>query len=298
MTTVREKAQTIIREFDNESSFTILLSSSLLPFLEQPINRARFFEYDKKLELYFDSKDLNRFSRLKELTNIITGRINGNNVKGFERLLKLFREHNLMLREKEGPSEGMAWQGFGGVHSHYSLTPLGNALLIFQTSLRCSAVDFRLLQSFENWDDVINNEMELIISSVVTKKLKVRDSDNHFYAKREDSSFITQRIFEFIGSAPKKVTLDEIKDFIWDKAGEIHLGEIPEALPRLNPLLQKSGDTFTLNERGKLARIGYANILVETALSIEDTELVHYMISAKSLEEGSCEILKHYTLWF
>ena len=288
----------MIRDFDNASGFTILLSASMLPYLEEPINRARFFDYNKKLEVYFDSKDLNRFSRLKELTEIIAKRIKSPDIKGFERLLKLFREKGLMLREKEGPTEGMAWKGFGGVHSHYNLTPIGNAVLIFQTSLRCSAVNLRSLKSFDNWDDVIDNEMNQIIDSVVTKKLRMRDFDNHFYAKRGDASYITQRIFEFIAGAPKSVTLELIREFIWDKAGEIHIGEIPEAIERLGPLLVKTRDTFALNERGKIARIGYANVLVEAALSIEDTELVHYMVAAKTLEEGATEIVKQFGLWF
>ncbi len=298
MSEIRVIAQNLIKDFDNASGFTILLSASMLPYLEEPINRARFFDYNKKLEVYFDSKDLNRFSRLKELTEIVAKRIKGPNIKGFERLLKLFREKGLMLREKEGPTEGMAWKGFGGVHSDYNLTPIGNAVLIFQTSLRCSAINLRSLKSFDNWDDVIDNEMNQIIDSVVTKKLRMRDFDNHFYAKRGDASYITQRIFEFIAGAPKSVALEQIRDFIWDKAGEIHIGEIPEAIERLGPLLVKTRDTFALNERGKIARIGYANVLVEAALSIEDTELVHYMVAAKTLEEGSIEIVKQFGLWF
>jgi len=295
---IRGIAQELIREFDSASGFTILLSASMLPYLEEPINRARFFDYNKQLEVYFDSKDLNRFSRVKELTEIIANRIKAPEIKGFERLLKLFREKGLMLREKEGPSEGMAWKGFGGVHSHYSLTPIGNAILIFQTSLRCSAADLRTLQSFDNWDDVIETEMNEIIESVVTKKLRMRDVESHFYAKRPDASYISQRIFEFIAGAPKSITLEQIREFIWDKAGEIHIGEIPEAIERLGPLLMKTRDTFALNERGKIARIGYANVLVEAALSIEDTELVHYMVAAKTLEEGAKEIVKQFGLWF
>jgi len=295
---IRGIAQEMIREFDSASGFTILLSASMLPYLEEPINRARFFDYNKQLEVYFDSKDLNRFSRLKKLTEIIGKRIKAPEIKGFERLLKLFREKGLMLREKEGPTEGMAWKGFGGVHSHYNLTPIGNSILIFQTALRCSAVDLRSLQSFDNWDDVIDNEMTQIIDSVVSKKLRMRDFDNHFYAKRHDASYITQRIYEFIAGAPKSVTLEEIRAFIWDKAGEIHIGEIPEGLERLGPLLSKSRDSFALNERGKIARVGYANVLVEASLSIEDTELVHYMVAAKTLEDGAKEIVKQFGLWF
>lgn len=298
MVAVREITQKMIKETDSASSFVILLSASLIPHLEEPINRARFFNYDKKLELYFDSKDINRFSRVKELTTLISKRVKGKGVKGFERFLKSFRENGIMVREKEGPSDGMTWKGFGGVHSHYNLTPLGKALLILQTSLRCSAVNFLSISGLEDWNDVFENKLNLIIDSAVNNRLVIRDFENHFYAKRDEASFVTQRIFEFIAGAPKKVSTDQIKDYIWDKVGEIHLGELPEALPRLNSLLQKSGESYSLNNRGKLARIGYATVLVEAALSIEETELVHYMITAKSLEEGSRTILEHFALWF
>ncbi len=298
MSDVRKITQNLIKETDSESSFIILLSASLIPHLEEPINRARFFNYDKKRELYFGPKDINRFSRVKELTTLISKRVKAKKLKGFERLLKTFRENGLMVREKEGPSDGMAWTGFGGVHSHYNLTPLGKALLVLQTSLRCSAVNFQSIVGFEDWDDVIENELNLIIDSVVNKRLTIRDYDNHFYAKRNEASFVTQRIFEFIAGAPKKVSTEQIKDYIFDRVGEIHLGELHDAIPRLAPLLQKSGDSFSLNTRGKLARIGYATVLVEAALSIEETELVHYMISAKSFEEGSRTILEHFAIWF
>ncbi len=298
MSEVREITQKMIKETDSESSFVILLSASLIPYLEEPINRARFFNYDKKLELYFGSKDINRFSRVKELTTLISKRVKGKGVKGFERFLKIFRENGIMVREKEGPSDGMAWTGFGGVHSHYNLTPLGNALLVLQTSLRCSAVNFLTIGGFEDWDEALENELSLITDSVVNNRLTIRDFENHFYAKRDDASFVTQRIFEFVAGAPKKVSTDQIKDYIFDRVGEIHLGELPDAIPRLSPLLQKSGDSYSLNARGKLARIGYATVLVEAALSIEETELVHYMISAKSLEEGSRTILEHFAIWF
>ncbi|MFW9923113.1 MAG: hypothetical protein ACFFDW_07460 [Candidatus Thorarchaeota archaeon] len=298
MSDIRELIQNKIREIDNESSFTILLSASMLPYLEEPLNRARFFDYDKKLELYFDSKDLNRFSRLKELTDIVTNRIKGNPVKGFEKYLKFFRENNLMVREKEGPTDGMAWQGFGGVHSHYSLTPLGNAHLIFQATLRCSALDFSGIHSMEYWDDVLKIQLNQIITLLVEKRLRIRDFDNHFYTKRQETSFIAQRIFEFIAGSGKRVSQQEITDFIWNRAGEIHIGEIPEALKQLLPLLQKSGDSFSLNERGEIARIGYATVIVETALSIEDTEIAHYMVSAKSLQEGVTNTIKQFSLWF
>ena len=89
MTNIREQAQTIIRDFDNETSFVILLSAAVLPYLEKPINRARFFEYNKKLELYFSPKDLNRFSRLKALFEHIGDRVKSNKLVGFERLLML-----------------------------------------------------------------------------------------------------------------------------------------------------------------------------------------------------------------
>ena len=298
MVAVREITQKMIKETDSESSFVILLSASIIPYLEEPINRARFFDYDKKLELYFDSKDINRFSRVKELTNLIAKRVKSKGVKGFERLLKNFRENGIMIREKEGPSDGMAWTGFGGVHSHYNLTPLGNALLILQTSLRCSAVNFASISDLENWDDVFETELGLILDSVVNKRLIIRDTENHFYAKRDEASFVTQRVFEFIAGAPKKVTTDQIKDFIWDKIGEIHLGELPEVMPRLSPLLQKSGESYGLNIRGRQVRIGYSSLLVEASLSLEETELVHYMISAKSLEEGARTIMEHFALWF
>ena len=48
MSAVREITQKMIKETDNESSFVILLSASLIPYLEEPINRARFYEYNKK----------------------------------------------------------------------------------------------------------------------------------------------------------------------------------------------------------------------------------------------------------
>jgi hypothetical protein len=298
MNSLREISQKIIKEFDNESSFTILLSAAMIPHLEEPLNRARFFDYDKKLELYFDSKDINRFSRVKELTSIIAKRIKGKEVKGFERLLKLFRENGVLEREKEGPSDGMAWKGFGGVHSHYNLTPIGKALLIFQTSLRCSAVDFRKIATFDHWDDVLETELNAIITSVANKTLKVRDRENHFYAKRLETSVITQLIFEFIAGTSKKVTDEQIQKYIWDKAGEIHIGEIPFALERLKALLTITGNSYILNTRGRNARIGYANVLVETALVQDDSEIVQYMITADSLEQGAINLLQQYALWF
>jgi hypothetical protein len=274
MNSLREISQKIIKEFDNESSFTILLSAAMIPHLEEPLNRARFFDYDKKLELYFDSKDINRFSRVKELTSIIAKRIKGKEVKGFERLLKLFRENG------------------------YNLTPIGKALLIFQTSLRCSAVDFREIATFDHWDDVLETELNAIITSVANKTLKVRDRENHFYAKRLETSVITQLIFEFIAGTSKKVTDEQIQKYIWDKAGEIHIGEIPFALERLKALLTITGNSYILNTRGRNARIGYANVLVETALVQDDSEIVQYMITADSLEQGAINLLQQYALWF
>ncbi|NHJ86176.1 MAG: hypothetical protein FK734_11990 [Asgard group archaeon] len=298
MSSVRVETQKIIREFDNVPSYTILASASMLPYLEDPLNRARFFDYNKELELYFDSKDINRFTRLQKLTEIISDRIKGDNVKGFERYLKLFRDYGLMSREKEGPEDGMAWQGFGGVHSHYNLTHIGKAVLIFQTSLRCSAVDFRKITAFEYWEDVFHEEVEMITSSIVNKSLKIRDKASYFYAKREETSFIAQGIFEYIAGAPKKVTSEMIRKYVFDKAGEIHLGEIPVALDLINPLLTISGDSYSLNPKGEQASLGYANLLVEVALEQDDTELVHYMVAAKNLEEGTKEIMKQYALWF
>jgi hypothetical protein len=298
MNSLRDISYKIIREFDNESSFTILLSAAMIPYLEEPVNRARFFEYNKKLELYFDSKDINRFSRVKELTDIIAERIKGSKVKGFERILKLSREKGIMEREKEGPTDGMAWKGFGGVHSHYNLTPLGKAILIFQTSLRCSAVDFRKIPSFEHWDDVIENEILLIINSVANKTLKVRDKENHFYTKREEASFITQLIFEYIAGAEKSVTEEQIQQYVWDKAGEIHIGEIPDAMIRLKPLLTITRNSISLNNRGSNARIGYATVLVEAALTQDDSEIVHYMVTADNIEKGAKETLRQFALWF
>lgn len=298
MNSLREISQKIIREFDTESSYSILLSAAMIPYLEEPINRARFFEYDKKLELYFDSKDINRFSRVKELTAIIAKRIKGKEVRGFERILKLFRENIVIEREKEGPTDGMAWKGFGGVHSHYNLTPLGKALLVFQTSLRCSAIDFRKVATFEHWDDVIETESNLIITSVADKTLKIRDRENHFYSKRMETSIITQLLFEYIAGTTKRVTDEQIRKYIEDKAGEVHIGEIPFALENLKQLLTISGNTYGLNTRGRNARIGYANVLVETALTLDDSEIVQYMITAKNLEEGAINLLKQYALWF
>ena len=43
---IRGIAQELIREFDSPSGFTILLSASLLPYLEEPINSVRFFDYN------------------------------------------------------------------------------------------------------------------------------------------------------------------------------------------------------------------------------------------------------------
>ena len=298
MNSLREISQKIIREFDTESSYSILLSAAMIPYLEEPINRARFFEYDKKLELYFDSKDINRFSRVKELTAIIAKRIKGKEVRGFERILKLFRENIVIEREKEDPTDGMAWKGFGGVHSHYNLTPLGKALLVFQTSLRCSAIDFRKVATFEHWDDVIETESNLIITSVADKTLKIRDRENHFYSKRMETSIITQLLFEYIAGTTKRVTDEQIRKYIEDKAGEVHIGEIPFALENLKQLLTISGNTYGLNTRGRNARIGYANVLVETALTLDDSEIVQYMITAKNLEEGAINLLKQYALWF
>lgn len=298
MSQIREKVQDIIKNFDNESSFTILATAAIIPFLEEPLNRARFFEYDKKLELYFDSKDLNRFSRVKELTEKIAKRINVQKVSGFERFLKGFSEKGIMVREKEGPTEGMAWKGFGGVHSHYDLTPLGVALLIFQTTLRCPAVNFRKLKFSEDWDEFFKQEMFLISLGISTNKFKVKYRDNCFYAKRVEASYISQLIFEFIAGAPKKIPLEDVRAFIFDKAGEIHLGEIPGALERLQPLLQISGETISLNGRGRHASCGYANVIIEAALLLEDTEIVHYMITAKNLEEGSRKLLENYAYYF
>ncbi|NHJ33269.1 MAG: hypothetical protein FK732_10420 [Asgard group archaeon] len=298
MSQIREKVQDIIRSFDNESSFAILASTAMIPYLEEPLNRARFFDYDKQLELYFDSKDLNRFSRVKELTERIANRINVPKVTGFERNLKEFREKEIMIREKEGPSEGMAWKGFGGVHSHYDLTPLGKALLIFQTTLRCPAVNFRKLEFSENWDEFFKKEIFLITLGISTNKFKVKHRDNCFYTKRVEASYIAQLIFEFVAGAPKKISMEDIRSFIFDKAGEIHLGEIPGAIEKLQPLLQVSGEAIGLNSRGKHASCGYANVIIETALLFEDTEIVHYMITAKNLVEGSRKLLENYAHYF
>ncbi|MHA1212706.1 MAG: hypothetical protein ACTSSH_09615 [Candidatus Heimdallarchaeota archaeon] len=298
MSSTREISQKVIREFDNEPSYVILLAAAMIPYLEEPLNRARFFDYDKKKELYFDSKDINRFSRVKELTTVIAHRVKAKEVKGFERILKLFRENGLMDREKEGPTDGMAWKGFGGVHSHYNLTPLGKAVLVLQTSLRCSAVDFRDINSFENWDDVIAEEVNLIIESVVQKRLKIRNTENYFYAKREISGVITQIIFEFIAGSQKRVTNEDIRQHILDRAGEIHIGEIPDSLERIKPLLSISGKSYSLNEKGLRIRIGYATILVEAALTVDDSELVHYMVTAKKVEVGAKNILYQYSHWF
>lgn len=298
MSQIREKVQDIIRNFDSESSFTILATTAMIPFLEEPLNRARFFNYDKQLELYFDSKDLNRFSRVKELTEKIAKRINVQKVSGFERILKDFSENGIMVREKEGPIEGMAWKGFGGVHSHYDLTPLGVALLIFQTTLRCPAVNFRKLKFSEDWDEFFKQEMFLISLGISTNRFKVKHRDNCFYAKRVEASYIAQLIFEFIAGASKKISMEDVRAFIFDKAGEIHLGEIPGALEKLQPLLQVSGETIRLNARGKHASCGYANVIIETALALDDTEIVHYMITAKNLEEGSRKLLENYAFYF
>ncbi|HUT82057.1 MAG TPA: hypothetical protein VMZ29_12725 [Candidatus Bathyarchaeia archaeon] len=298
MGSIREVTQKIIKEFDNESCFTILASAATIPFLEEPLNRARFFNYDKKLELYFDSKDLNRFSRLKDLTDIIAKRIGVKKVSGFEKYLKAFGELGLMIQEKEGPSEGMYYKGFGGVHSHYDLTPLGKAILIFQTTLRCPSINFRKIKFTENWAEFFQSEMNLIIDSITNNNLKVKHKENCFSAKRIEASIIIQLIFEFLSGAPNKVTSENIRAFIFDKAGEIHLGEIPGALEQLTPLLQTSGEYYSLNDRGKLASCGYANIIIESALMLDDTEIIHYMVSAKSLTEGSRLIMENFAFHF
>lgn len=298
MKAIREKTQTVIREFDDEVSFVILLAAALLPYLEKPVNRARFFNYDKELELYFSPKDLNRFTRLQKLFEYIGEMIDAEKLSGFTRTLKSMREHKIMLREKEGPSEGMAWQGFGGVHSHYTLTPIGLAVLIFQTSLRCSAVNLKKIPFSEDWDQIVQEEVDLIISTLVANHLKIRDHEKHFYTKREEASFISQRVFEVIASSKKSVTKEELRSFIEEHAGEVHIGEIPGALQRLSPLLHTSGSAYRLNTRGEAVMIGYANVLVEVAISFEELELVHHMISAKSIEAGARDIIANFAYWF
>ncbi|MBN1329608.1 MAG: hypothetical protein JXA54_09060 [Candidatus Heimdallarchaeota archaeon] len=298
MGSIREVTQKIIKEFDNESCYAILTSAATIPFLEEPLNRARFFNYDKKLELYFDSKDLNRFSRLKDLTEIIANRIGVKKISGFEKHLKSFGEHGLMIQEKEGPSEGMYYKGFGGVHSHYDLTPLGKAILIFQTTLRCPSINFRKIKFTENWAEFFQSEMDLIVDSITNNNLKVKHNENCFSAKRIEASIITQLIFEFLAGATSKVNLEDIRAFIFDKAGEIHLGEIPGAIEQLTPLLQLSSDYINLNDRGRLVSCGYANIIIESALMLDDTEIIHYMVSAKSLTEGSRLVLENFAFHF
>ncbi len=298
MSEIRELAQKVIRDFDNESCYVILTSAAMISYLEEPINRARFFNYNKELELYFDSKDLNRFSRVKDLTKRIQSRIKAKSLTGFERYLKSFRENKVMIREKEGPSEGMAWKGFGGVHSHYDLTPLGKALLVFHSTLRSPGLNLHKLPFSEDWDQFLESEINHIIQSVASDKLRVKYTDNCFFAKRIEASYITQIIFEFIAGASQKITKDEIRNFIFDKAGEIHIGEIPGSIERLKPLLKISDTTVSLNARGRFASIGYANLIVETALTLDDTEIVHYMISAKNLVEGSKKILENYVFNF
>jgi hypothetical protein len=298
MTSLRDCVQEIIFLFDNETAFTIILAAAFTPHLEQPVNRARFFDYNKKLELYFDSKDLNRFSRLKKLTKIINKQIKGNKITGFERALQLMREQDILLRDKEGPSEGMAWQGFGGVHSHYTLTPLGRSLLILELSLRCSALEFGKITLTENWDDIIDAIIKQIIDSVANKRLRIRDTTNYFQTQRAETSYVTQRIFEYIGGSLDKVSKEEVRQFVLTHAGEIHLGEIPEALEILSPLLKSDGQEFWLNSRGITVRNAYAIMLVEAALTFEETELVHYMIAAQDINNGARKILNQFALWF
>jgi len=162
----------------------------------------------------------------------------------------------------------------------------------------CKIFNFRKLKFSEDWDEFFKQEMFLISLGISTNKFKVKYRDNCFYAKRVEASYITQLIFEFIAGAPNKVTLEDVRAFIFDKAGEIHLGEIPGALERLQPLLQVSGETISLNGRGRHASCGYANVIIEAALLLEDTEIVHYMITAKNLEEGSRKLLENYAYYF
>ena len=63
-------------------------------------------------------------------------------------------------------------------------------------------------------------------------------------------------------------------------------------------MLKISDSTISLNARGRIASMGYANLIVETALTLDDTEIVHYMISAKNLVEGSKKILENYAFNF
>ena len=126
----------------------------------------------------------------------------------------------------------------------------------------------------------------------------MKHRDNCFYTKRKEASYIAQLIFEFIAGAPKRISIEDIRAFIFDKAGEIHLGEIPGALKKLEPLLQISGEMIGLNARGKHASCGYANVIIESALMLDDTEIIHYMISSKSLVEGSRNLLENYAFYF
>ena len=298
MTEVRELVQNLIYQFDNEASFIILLSSSLIPHLEEPINRARFFNYDKKLELYFDSKDINRFSRLKKLVEIISKRIKTSNVKSFEKYLKVLYENEVLHKEKEGPSDGMAWKGFGGVHSHYNLSPLGKALLIFHTQYRCNPLKFEQINMKDDWDQVINSEMNMIIRSVVERKLRVKNSFDCFSSRRPETSYVAQRLFELVASSQTKIYIKDLQDYIWDKVGEIHIGEISSALKNLKPLIQESNSRLILTNLGENILLGYANIIVESALLLKETELVHYMINANSIINGAKSIIYHYCNWF
>jgi len=297
MTEVRKIVQEVLHELDKEGCFTILLTLVMVTYLEEPLERARFFNYDKKLELYFDSKDINRFTRIKALSAIIAKQINAKEVKGFERLLNLCAEKELVIKEREGPSEGMAWKGFGGVHSHYSLTELGRAFLVLQSALRCEGIDFRQIVIGDDWDAMLHAEIEQIITALVQKQLVVTSHNNCFSAKRAALSYITQLIFEFIAGAPKTVTLEQIRRFIWDKAGEIHLGEIPEALECLNPLLTKTKNTFSLNAKGKHARLGYASFIIEAAIKADDMEIVQYLYAGEDFMKSSQELLKQFSLW-
>ncbi|MHA1123465.1 MAG: hypothetical protein ACTSPC_11780, partial [Candidatus Heimdallarchaeota archaeon] len=63
-------------------------------------------------------------------------------------------------------------------------------------------------------------------------------------------------------------------------------------------LLKISGETISLNGRGRHASCGYANVIIEAALLLEDTEIIHYMITAKNLEEGSRKLLENYAYYF
>lgn len=297
MTDIRKIVQESLFELDKESCFIILLTLVMLTYLEEPLNRARFFNYNKKLELYFDSKDINRFTRVKELAHIIANQLKLAKVQGFERFLQLLVEKNLVIREREGPVEGMAWKGFGGVHSHYSISELGKAFLVLQTALRCKSINIGTVQITSDWDEVLEAQIALIVQAFVQKRLVLEKLPDIFSTRRPATSFITQLIFEFVAGASKAVTHEQIRKFIWDKAGEIHIGEIPEALERLQPLLTLSKTTVSLNSKGRKVRAGYATFIIEVAIAVDDMEIVQSLYSADNFSKSSQEILKQFSLW-